>query len=84
MTAVSGPSRDPAVSDDDIVILRTGGAHSLYQLHIGGVGPTPEQFSSFELASVRGDAVARKRNVRLFYIDSPSDAPFVLRDYSSR
>ena len=77
------PYRNPAVSNDDIVVLRTPGPSSVYHLHRGGIGPTPEKFTSFEHAAVKGDEVARQRKVRLFSIDRPNDPPFVLRDYMS-
>ena len=78
------PYRDPSVSPDDIVVLRTPGPSSVYHLHLGGMGPTPEKFTSFEHAAVKGDEEARKRKVRLFYLDSPNEPPFVLRDYAER
>jgi hypothetical protein len=78
------PYRDPTVSADDIVVLRTAGSPSVYQLHHGRLASAHEQFASFEHAAVRGDEVARTHKVRLFYIDSPNAAPFLLRDYTQQ
>jgi hypothetical protein len=77
------PYRAPAVSADDIVVLRTAGASGVYHLHLGGMVLTPEKFTSFERAMVKGDEIAHARKVRLFYIDSPNEPPFVLRDYTN-
>lgn len=75
------PPRRPSIATDDVVVLRTGGSSPVYQLHVHGMGPTPERFASFELAAVKGDEIAKKNRVTLFYIDSPNDPPFALRDY---
>lgn len=77
------PYREPAVSADDIVVLRTAGASCVYHLHLGGMVPTPEKSTSFGRAMVKGDEVAYARKVRLFYIDSPNEASFVPRDYTN-
>ena len=80
----AAPRTDPVVQNDDVVILRTGGStsgHAIYQVHVGIAGPLPELFTVFERAAVKGDEVARTKNVALFYLDSPHDPPFLVHDY---
>lgn len=76
---------DPVVRNDDVVILRTSGVHkeagAIFQVHVGTSGPLPDQFTMFERAAVKGDELARKYRVGLFYLDSPHDPPFLVRDY---
>jgi hypothetical protein len=79
------PYRDPAVAETDIVVIRTGGASVLraaFDLHVGGTGTGPQRFKTFERAVLEGEKIAHARGVRLFYIDSPNSAPYVLRDYT--
>lgn len=76
------PYRDPAVSENDVVVLRAGGPPAVFQLHVGHTEPRAERFATFEGATTKGDEVARARKVRLFYIDSPNAQPYVLRDYT--
>ena len=73
--------RHPSIASDDVVVLRTGGSNSVYHLHAKGLRYTPDRFSSFESAAVKGDELARQRCVRLFYIDSPNGPPDLLHDY---
>jgi hypothetical protein len=77
---------DLVVENSDVVILRTGvgtknGSQTIFQVHVGATGPLPDQFMVFEHAAVKGDEVARLNRVRLFYLDSPHDPPFLVRDY---
>jgi hypothetical protein len=77
---------DPVVEDSDVVILRTAvgaknGSQTIFQVHVGAAGPLPDRFMLFEHAAVKGDEAARAFRVRLFYLDSPHDPPFLVRDY---
>ena len=71
------PRQIPVVRDDDIVILRMAG---VFEVHVG-THRTPERFSGFQGAAVRGEELARSKRVSLFYLDSPNEPPFMVRDY---
>jgi hypothetical protein len=48
------------------------------------MGPKPQTFSTFQGAALKADELAKARGVTLFYIDSPNEPPYALRDYRRR
>lgn len=73
------------VANGDIIIERaSGGLQStqrfLYRLCVRGEGYLPERFASFAHAAAMGEDLARERRVRLFYLESEHEPPFLLKD----
>jgi hypothetical protein len=80
------PRRQLLLEDGDVLLMReSGGAREgsrvIYQLRIRGTGPIPNmRFASFEHAAARGEEIARKTKVRLFYFETKQDPPHLLID----
>lgn len=73
------------VQDGDVVIARTTGglgapSRAIYQLRVQGTTALAEPFASFEHAAARGEELAKKRNVRLFYVEEENEPPHLLTD----
>ena len=52
----------------------------VYHLHVHGSVALSDRFASFEHAAARGEELATRCRVRLFYIEQKSDPPFLLKD----
>ena len=80
------PRRQLLLEDGDVLIVREAGgfregSRVVYQLRIRGMGAIPDQrFTSFEHAAARGEELATKAKVRLFYFESQQDPPHLLHD----
>jgi hypothetical protein len=80
------PRRQLLVEDGDVLIMREAGglregSRLVYQLRIRGAGAIADQrFASFEHAAARGEELATKAKVRLFYFESKQEPPFLLKD----
>jgi hypothetical protein len=80
------PRRQLLLEDGDLLIMREPGglregSRVVYQLRIRGLGAIPDQrFASFEHAAARGEELATKARVRLFYFESEQDPPHLLKD----
>ena len=80
------PRRLLLLEDGDVLITREAGglregSRVVYQLRIRGAGPIRDQrFASFEHAAARGEELATRAKVRLFYFESRQEPPFLLKD----
>jgi hypothetical protein len=80
------PRRQLLLEDGDVLIMREAGglregSRVVYQLNIRGSGPIHDQrFASFEHAAARGEELATRAKVRLFYYESREEPPFLLKD----
>ena len=74
------------LEDGDVQIMREAGglregSRVVYQLRIRGMGAIADQrFASFEHAAARGEELATKAKVRLFYFESQQDPLHLLKD----
>ena len=83
------PRRQLLIEDGDVLIVPAPGAlqymprQQIYGLRVRGEGPAAGRYVSFEHASAAGDELARRRRVRLFFLetDGPGDTPYLLKDY---
>jgi hypothetical protein len=71
--------------DGDVIITRQAGglraeSRAVYHLHVHGSGPLPDRFASFEHAAAKGEDLATKHKVRLFYVEHKNDSPALLKD----
>jgi hypothetical protein len=84
------PRRQLLLEDGDVLIMREpgglrAGSRVVYQLRIRGVGALSDQrFASFEHAAARGEELATKAKVRLFYFESRQEPPHLLKDARAR
>ena len=80
------PRRQLLLEDGDVLMMREAGglregSRVVYQLRIRGLRAIPDQrFASFEHAAARGEELATKARVRLFYFESEQDPPHLLKD----
>ena len=77
--------RQLLMQDGDVLIVRESGgiaegSRLVYQLAIHGADRLPDRFASFEHAAAKGEDLATKSKVRLFYIEHKNDPPFLLKD----
>ena len=77
--------RQLIISEGDIVITRSGGGLTapnevVYRLHTHGRNDLPERFATFNHAAMKGEELAARYRVCLFYFESDHDLPHLLRD----
>lgn len=82
------PRRQLVIRVGDVVLERTisrgfdpTSTRAVYQLCIEGQGVVPELYATFDRAALHGEEIAHHRKVRLYYRDSKTDPPFLLRDF---
>jgi hypothetical protein len=80
------PRRLLLLEDGDVLITREAGglregSRIVYQLRIRGAGPIRDpRFASVEHAAARGEELANRARVRLYYFESQQEPPFLLKD----
>jgi hypothetical protein len=79
------PRRYLRIQDGDVLITREAGglraeSRAIYQLQIQGRGASLDRFASFENAAAKGEELATKQKVRLFYREHKHEPPFLLKD----
>lgn len=73
------------LQDGDVIITRQAGglraeSRAVYHLYVHGSGPLPDRFASFEHAAAKGEDLATRHRVRLYYLEHKNDSPALLKD----
>ena len=85
------PRRQLLVEDGDVLIVPVAsglpsiaGWRPVHQLRVHGRGLLDEAFAELENAAAAGEHLARRHQVRLFFVESENDPPHLLEDFRTR